>query len=688
MRKALGVFGGVPLSGRRAARGMTRTVGLATKFHPTYLLSLLVLLMPHAARAQEPAWWTKQKADCGVSSGTAYNDWVAQGSPCKKSSAGSGSNVPSVPAGLTPQQQLAMQGAALGGYMIGKGLHDILFGNPTVTPPVDPAQEQAQLAAQQLNRSGLWFLRQKKYPQAIHEFEQALQKTPGDGGIQDNLALAKRQMEQSRKDGAAANQTSSALGNLLGGSSAVPASPVAGIPGSELNSIDLNSSVSVADLHGAMSPSADSEALKSQIDGVLGTAPPAPAAPAHTPQAQDIEKLFQAAISEPAKQPEIQNPKMVAERTAKEIDQALGQSQSADAQQPRAEAVAGNGSGSADTNAVTQQPDAHVLNGVANPDFDGRGTGNAALKKFDLPSAQPGASGVDLRGASRTAVDPARVKGPTATDAVAGTPAATPLAMRPAGMATFSAAGAPIFDCQGDRTLIMRLKSGLPAQDEAILRTSEALEGAKTDSEEARKKALMAGFKTLNSAAITASELSKAALAKVEGLQAHGITVDAATRFRLLQQIRGLAVEAQELAEGTEGPEKIVKAYKGGKAIGELLRVQKASQGVLDKLMAIEKELRASGVQDDVLEAGGAHLAMYVFGPIGGPIGAALVHTIANGSEFVKQAGEDWNSTGEAEAAERNLSVMRDQERLVRERIYELRQEIVEGCSNAPAENK
>lgn len=32
--------------------------------------------------AQEPAWWTKQKKDCGLSSSLAYNTWVAQGMPC------------------------------------------------------------------------------------------------------------------------------------------------------------------------------------------------------------------------------------------------------------------------------------------------------------------------------------------------------------------------------------------------------------------------------------------------------------------------------------------------------------------------------------------------------------------------------------------------------------------------------
>jgi tetratricopeptide (TPR) repeat protein len=593
-----------------------------------------------------------------------------------------------------------MQGAALAGNMIGQALGQLLFGSPA-PPPVssqpDPEQQQRELAAQQLNNSGLYLLKQKNYAGAINEFQKALATNPNDSNTLRNLAMAKQQ----QKDAAVAGQTSRALGQFLGNAPAntgpfgfaqLTGSTAANPNASTLSLVNLDSDTNVVDLRGTTKTSVYPESLKGQLDEVLGTTAPPPAAPdaqAGPPQAQDIGQVFQSPASGPAPQSEVQKQERDVEQTTKAIDEALGQNQSADAQQPSAAFVPGNSSGSVSANPATQQPNAHLLDGVANPDFDGRTTGNGALKKFELPSTQPGSDGVDLRGTSRTTVDPARVNGSSASsNAEPGMAAPLPTGMRPAGLATFSAPGAPIFDCPGDRTLITRLKAGLPAQDEAILRTSEALEAAKTDSEEARKKALMAGFKTLNSAAITASELSKAALAKVEGLQAHGITLDAATRFRLLQQIRGLAVEAQELAEGTEGPEKIVKAYKGGKAIGEILRVQKASQGVLDKLMAIEKELRASGVQDDVLEAEGAHLAMYVFGPIGGPIGAALVHTIANGSEFVTQTGQDWNSAAEAEAAERNLSVMRDQERLVRERIYELQQELVEGCTRAPAGNK
>jgi hypothetical protein len=259
--------------------------------------------------------------------------------------------------------------------------------------------------------------------------------------------------------------------------------------------------------------------------------------------------------------------------------------------------------------------------------------------------------------------------------------------MRPEGAATFSAPGAPIFDCQGDRAMITRLIAGLPAQDEAIKRTVLAISAANSDSAVAREKALMAGFKTLNAAATTVSQLSETALAKVEGLKSHGIT-NAAARFRLLEEIKSLAEDGQTLADATEFKEKVVTYYETGEGIGEILRVREAAQRTLDKMAAIQKLLHESGVEDDALEEIASQMALSGLGPIGGPIGDALVHTIANGSEFVTKTAQEWNSTREAETAQRNLNVMRDQQRLVRERIYDLQQELAQVCSNAKVASK
>ena len=106
------------------------------------------------------------------------------------------------------------------GTAIGQSLGQMLFGSPQ---QVDPAQQQAQLVAQQeqqqrqlaanqLNNSGIYLLKQKDYIGAINEFQKALGQTPNDPNILHNLALAKQRI----KDTAVAAQNSGALSQLLG----------------------------------------------------------------------------------------------------------------------------------------------------------------------------------------------------------------------------------------------------------------------------------------------------------------------------------------------------------------------------------------------------------------------------------------------------------------------------------------
>ena len=690
--KVTAVFSCLFPTGRYVGRALGRARSLDLTCRGFFLLLLVPCGMRAQAGVNSGASWAQYKSQCGIPQSTAYNDWVAggskfpAGSPCAPSTGSTGTTpTPSLP-NLTQQQQLGMQLGMLGANMIGQGLHQLLVGTPP--PPPDPAQQQAEIAAQQLNNSGVWFLRQKLYAQAINEFQKALANTPGDRSIQNNLVLAQRLLEQSRKDGLAATKTSSTLGQLLGSTPAGAAVPATNSPQSALNSIDLNSSASLMSSRGAMTPSNDSEALKSQIDGVLGSGAPllANTAPVTSPQAKDIEQIFQSPPSSSAVAPVVQNQEQDARETSNAIDQALGQRQSADtqvAQQPAAQASSGSNAAPGSANFANQ----NLVNAIANPDFDGRTTGNAALTKFSSAS-QPGSDAVDLRGADGSKVDPARVSGTPASLGYPPASAPPQPAMRVAGVVTPSAPGAPIFDCQGDRALITRLNAGLPAQDEAIKRTVLALSAANSDSAVAREKALMAGFKTLNAAATTVSQLSETALAKVEGLKSHGMTVDAAARFRLMEQIKSLAEDGQTLADATEFKEKVITYYETGEGIGEILRVRQAAQHTLDKMAAIEKLLHNSGVQDDALEEIASQMALYGLGPIGGPIGDALVHTIANGSEFVTKTAQNWNSTAEAAAAERNLMVIRDQQRLVRERIYDLQQELAQFCANTKIANK
>jgi hypothetical protein len=280
--------------------GVNRSVCLAGLYRPAYLLSFLLILIPHAAFAQEPGWWTKQKADCGIPASTAYNDWRTQGSHCPKTESAS-STSPAVPA-LNPQQQLAMQGAALAGNMIGQALGQLLFGKPT--PPTEPAQpdpeqQQRELAAQQLNNSGRYLLKQKNYAGAINEFQKALATNPNDSNSLHNLAMAKQQ----QKDAAVAGQTSGALGQFLGNPPAntglfsfaqLTGSTTANPNASALSLVNLDSDANVVDFRGTTKTAVDPESLKGQLDGVLGNntaASEAPGSQVVTPQDKDMELL-------------------------------------------------------------------------------------------------------------------------------------------------------------------------------------------------------------------------------------------------------------------------------------------------------------------------------------------------------------------------------------------------------------
>ncbi len=276
----------------------------APTYHLAYLLACFLLLIPHSAFAQEPAWWTQQKIKCNIPASTAYNDWQAQGSHCNASNA---ANTPSAP-GLTPQQQLAMQGAAMAGTMIGQALGQWLFGSPAPPPApvqIDPEQQQRELAAQQLNNSGLYLLKQKNYAGAINEFQKALDTNPNDWNALHNLALAKQQ----QKDAAVAGQTSSALGQFLGNAPADTGlfgfaqpsdSKVPNLNASTLSLVHLDSDANVVDLRGTTKTSVDPELLKGQLDRVLGNNAPASEAPGSQvvlPQGKDMELL--STLSEP-----------------------------------------------------------------------------------------------------------------------------------------------------------------------------------------------------------------------------------------------------------------------------------------------------------------------------------------------------------------------------------------------------
>ncbi len=250
------------------------------------------------ATAQQPQWWIDQKKACGLSSSQNYADWANSGYPCGAKTTGS-----TAPGGLTPQQQMGLAVGKAAMPYVQQSVHNFLYGAPTVQPQLDPAQQQRELAAQQLNHSGIYLLRQKDYAGAINEFQKALAITPNDADITRNLASAKQQL----RDGAAAAQTSGTLGQFLGNAPAnagqfdfdqLTHSSVANPNGSALGLVNLdsvNQDAGVVDLRGATRTSPQS--LASQIDGILGKKDPASATPRSNvvlPQDKDMELLFDA----------------------------------------------------------------------------------------------------------------------------------------------------------------------------------------------------------------------------------------------------------------------------------------------------------------------------------------------------------------------------------------------------------
>ena len=261
-------------------------------------LGWIALVTCQLATAQEPQWWTNQKKACGLSASLDYNSWAKSGSPCRAGNAGS-----TAPAALTPQQQMGLAIGKAAMPYVQQAVHNFLYGAPTVQPELDPAQQQRELAAQQLNNSGSYLLKQRDYAGAINEFQKALAITPNDANIARNLTLAKQQL----RDGAAAAQTSGALGQFLGNTPTsagyfdfdkLTHSSVANPNGSALGLVNLDSvnrDAGVVDLRGTTRTSPQS--LASQLDGILAKkapAPPSPRSDVVLPQDKDMELLFDA----------------------------------------------------------------------------------------------------------------------------------------------------------------------------------------------------------------------------------------------------------------------------------------------------------------------------------------------------------------------------------------------------------
>lgn len=264
----------------------------------------------------------------GVSSlhAQSQRDMVCQGScgggcgPCPTTASPNSSS----PTTLNPALGNAAQSI---GYSLGQQLGKTLFGDPAAKAAAAAAAQQnaldtqqRALAAQQLNNSGIYLLKQRDYSGAINEFQKALAISPNDTNILHNLAVAKQQI----KDTAVAAQTSGALGKFLydapanagtTGSSQLPtANPNAsalslvnldsnvvdfrGLPGNTAATATVpNSDPNVANLSGTTSTTPAS--LKSQLDAVFGKPAPVSAPPAAQVTPADVSAVFDKSVPDP-----------------------------------------------------------------------------------------------------------------------------------------------------------------------------------------------------------------------------------------------------------------------------------------------------------------------------------------------------------------------------------------------------
>lgn len=427
---------------------------------------------------------------------------------------------------MSPQQQMGLAVGAVGTLMIVKGLSQLMSG-----PTPDPAAQQRTLAAQQLNNSGIYLMKQKNYSGAVNEFQQALAQTPNDANIKNNLAMAK----QAQQNSALAQQRSGQLGQLLG------TTPAAGDPevASNTSPLDLvnlngNSSNSSASFNPGGTTQAPPQALQNQIDGALGTQQPAAPAPA---QAQQIDQLFDG--SQPAPPPPAPPQAQIdAEKT--QVDDlftapaAAPEAKDAGSTPASAQLVQQASSGQAAANAASPE----AASATAGQGFDTAAPGSVTPTTAASPSGAPQAPAaaaapapapapassdvVDLRQTDQPAAQasqPAVVADLKSPPAPAPEYAITPLHEVSSGAA---APGSPIFDCDHDRTVIKRMTSGLPAQEDAIRRTEEAMKAAKEDSEDERKEAMEAAVSTMLSSATLAADWAQSGIAAAGAARSMG----------------------------------------------------------------------------------------------------------------------------------------------------------------------
>jgi hypothetical protein len=317
-----------------------------------------------------------------------------------------------------------------------------------------------------------------------------------------------------------------------------------------------------------------------------------------------------------------------------------------------------------------------------------------ALAAIPNPNAPPA---VDLSGAKQPLVPyvPGTPSHDT-TEAPRSSPAAlSPVA--PSGDAWLSAPGHPLFDCAGDRAAIVRLKAGLPVQEEAIRRTEAALAAADKDLAKASAEALLGAVQTMGSGATAILDWDEAIVARHEGLKAMGLyekpnaedasrtLSDPAARFKFLQQMEQIADRANKIASDLDVLMHLPEAYEALHTYGERTTAELAARDLRAQKDSLWHLVYDSGLYDEALEKSGNVFLRFGFGPIVGPAFAEGFDTLIAGFDTYVAWNELKGSAGDARLARQNLEKMREQLLRVRAHIGDFNEEIRQECSSENA---
>ena len=135
------------------------------------------------SNAGEPAWWTEQKRQCGVS--VPYNTWVEEGSPCPGAGGGGGGGG-DVGGGDMSGSLMGVMFQGMG--MVMQGIGSAVSGGGGGGGGGGQSNYDRAL---ELNTAGAKALDQDRDPvRAANLFEQSLQLAPGNAVIMENLRRA------------------------------------------------------------------------------------------------------------------------------------------------------------------------------------------------------------------------------------------------------------------------------------------------------------------------------------------------------------------------------------------------------------------------------------------------------------------------------------------------------------------